>query len=219
MSRTDAEAAKVVDEEEMAEVVYEAGRVAPSETELSELLGGLAHELRNPLASVQGCAQTLAERGEDLPVDVRRQMADVIARHAQRMDWLVQAVGSFASPGVPGDDDVDLAALLQEVGASSGVEVQADAELRVRGSEERLRLALETVLNAFGPAADARLVAADRRVDVSAPEIDPASSGRQWKLAAAARMLAIDGGRLEVDRDERGAVARLAFTDTQEEGR
>lgn len=208
---------EVIHREGTAEVIYEEGRVGPSETELSALLGGLAHELRNPLASVQGCAQTLAERGEDLPVDVRRQMADVIARHAQRMDWLVRAVGSFASPGAPGDDDVDLAALLREVGASSGVEVRTDGGLRVRGSEERLRLALEAVFYAFGPAADVRLVAADRRVDVSAPEIDPASSGRQWKLEAAARMLAIDGGRLEVDRDERGAAARLAFADPEEE--
>lgn len=208
----------MVDGQGVAEVVYEEGRVAASDPEFSELLGSLAHELRNPLASLQGCAQTLAERGEELPADVRQRMADVIARHAQRMDWLVRAVGSFASPGVRGDDEVDLVDLLKQVGASCGIEVSADGRLGVLGSEGRLRLALEAVLTAFGPAADVRIVPSDRRIEVSAPEIDPASSGRRWKLEAAGRMLAIDGGRLEVGQDDRGAVARLAFAGSEREG-
>lgn len=208
----------MADGEGRAEVLYEDGRVRASDLELSELLGSLAHELRNPLASLQGCAQTLAERGDELPADVRRRMADVISRHAERMDWLIRAVGSFASPGVPGDDDVDLVDLLRGIGASCGLEVEVDGGLAVRGNEGRLRLALEVLLNALGPTADIRLATTDRRLEMSAPEIDPASSGRRWKFESAARMLAIDGGRLEVARDERGAVARLTFAGPEKDG-
>lgn len=207
MSRTDARAPEILFEEAQAQ--------APA-PELGELLGSLAHELRNPLASLQGCAQTLVKRGEDLPAAVRLRMADVIARQAERMDWLVRAVGSFASPGVPGDDVVDLADLLREAGAASGVEVRVEGGLHVLGGEERLRLALEAVLQAFGPASSYRLVPPTRTLHASAPDVDPSSSGRHWRLEAARRMVAVDGGRLEVGRDGRRAVARLVFPELRE---
>lgn len=196
----------------VAEVVYEDERVSPEGFPVSELLGTLAHELRNPLASLQGCAQTMVERGDDLPPEVRKRMSAVIAKHAERMDWLIRAVASFGDGGVPGEDRVDLGDLLRTVGEECGAPVDAEAGIVIRGNEQRLRLALEAVFRALGPAGTARLLPDAVAVELAAPAVDPYASGRRWKLEAAARLLGVDGATLEIEHErDRRAVVRLVF--------
>ncbi len=66
---------------------------------LGRVVGGLAHELRNPLAAVQALAETLnLEIGRD---DARREYADRITTAVRRINDFVTAAVAFADPAVP----------------------------------------------------------------------------------------------------------------------
>ena len=60
------------------------------------LAAGLAHEIRNPLAGLQGSAELLAREAEG----VAAEYAQVIAREAKRVDGLVRELLDLARPAV-----------------------------------------------------------------------------------------------------------------------
>ncbi len=95
---------------------------------LGEMSAVMAHEIRNPLASLKGNAQILAER---LPEDGRdRKKAVRIVREATRLERLSQALLDFCRTKPIDRQDVDPAALVRETAASldSGdVEIDAGA--------------------------------------------------------------------------------------------
>lgn len=66
---------------------------------LGRVVGGLAHELRNPLAAVQALAETLNLEIE--PGDSRREYADRITAAVRRINDFVTAAVAFADPAVP----------------------------------------------------------------------------------------------------------------------
>lgn len=73
---------------------------------------GIAHEIRNPLGSVKGMAQLLAEeQEEDTPA---REYADVIVREANRLDKVVRSLLDFARPNVAAPEAIDLNRALAE---------------------------------------------------------------------------------------------------------
>lgn len=53
------------------------------------LLSSLSHDLRTPLATVEGAASSLLHQPDTLPVDVRRDLAETILEEARRMARLV----------------------------------------------------------------------------------------------------------------------------------
>jgi len=66
------------------------------EVDLEALAAGLAHEIRNPLAGVQGAAELLAA---DLPADSpHRAYAELIAGEARRVDRLVRSLLDLTRP-------------------------------------------------------------------------------------------------------------------------
>ncbi len=76
----------------MAEAVQRSERLAA----LGQLSAGLAHELRNPLASMSGSIQLLAE-SNGLDPDEKRLM-EIVLREADRLDALVADFLRFARP-------------------------------------------------------------------------------------------------------------------------
>jgi two-component system sensor histidine kinase KdpD len=54
------------------------------------LLSSVSHDLRSPLASIIGAAGTLANYGERLPDEERRQLLDAILGEGQRLDRYIQ---------------------------------------------------------------------------------------------------------------------------------
>jgi two-component system sensor histidine kinase PilS (NtrC family) len=73
----------------------------------------MAHEIRNPLASISGSVQLLME-GEHVPPEERRLMG-IVVREAERLGALLTDFLVFARPGKPELDQTDISSLLDEV--------------------------------------------------------------------------------------------------------
>ena len=80
---------------------------------VGKLAAGLAHEIRNPLASLSGSIQLLAENTDYSTSDQR--LVDIACRETSRLNSLVTDFLVFAKPRLPHKEMCDLSALCQEV--------------------------------------------------------------------------------------------------------
>ncbi len=113
---------------------------------VGQLAAGLAHELRNPLASLSGAVELL---GADLPKTDRHSitLSQIVQRETARLNRLVTDFLTYARPGPGRSEPVPLRALLEELAelvardASLGVQVKVDVpdDLRARGNADQLR--------------------------------------------------------------------------------
>jgi two-component system sensor histidine kinase PilS (NtrC family) len=141
---------------------------------IGQLAAGLAHEIRNPLASLSGAVELLAA---DLPASDRHSLAlsQIVQRETARLNRLVSDFLTYARPGPGRFEPVALLALLEEIAelvardASLGIEVKVEvpATLAVLGNPDQLRQVFwNLVLNA------AQSEPSDRAVHVSARPVD-----------------------------------------------
>lgn len=79
---------------------------------LGKLSAQLAHEIRNPLASMRGAAQLLANGGA--PGAVTTRLTGILVREADRLGELVEDFLKFARPSSPRRQKVDLAELVHQ---------------------------------------------------------------------------------------------------------
>jgi len=125
------------------------------------LAAGLAHEIKNPLAGLQGSAELLAREAEGSA----REYAQVIAREARRVDGLVRELLDLARPAALQTGPVDLHLVLGDVlvlarGMAGGDRVafteRYDPSLPpVHGDDEKLtQVILNLVRNALDAVAD-----------------------------------------------------------------
>ncbi len=166
--------------------------------DLGQLSAGLAHELRNPLASMMGSVELLRSAG--LRDDDRR-LLDIVLREGGRLGQLVTEFLAFARPGTLRREPVDLAVLVAQTleafsndPAAAGVTLErALSPAPVRGDPDQLRQVLWNLLiNAAqalaapgraggtirvgcGPVRDG---GADLTVADDGPGIDPADRAR-----------------------------------------
>lgn len=142
------------------------------------LVAGLAHEIRNPLAGLQGSAELLAREADG----AAREYGLVIAREARRVDGLVRELLDLARPAALQTAALDLHAVLGDVvvlargipGAERVRFVERyDPSLpRILGDEEKLkqvilnlvRNALEAVAHAESPTVEFETRAASLRL-------------------------------------------------------
>lgn len=124
---------------------------------LGRLTSGLAHEIRNPLASVLGAAEAL---GEDYPEGHRKhRIATLLLREIRRLDKVVSDFLRFARPREPQRAQVDLADIGREVlqltaaqARAVGVEVRDELPDRLLAQGDRGQLGqvlLNVTLNAY----------------------------------------------------------------------
>ena len=79
---------------------------------LGEMAAGVAHELRNPLASISGSVQFLKR---DLPAgSSQAELMEIILKESRRLDQTIRDFLLFAKPGPFTAEQVDLAALLSD---------------------------------------------------------------------------------------------------------
>ena len=102
-------AAKKEAEEYHQDLVQRADRMAS----IGELASGIAHEIRNPLAGIQGAIQILAE---GFPKeDDRRQVTDEIQKQIYKLERLVKDLLNYAKPVPPNYLPTDVNELIDKV--------------------------------------------------------------------------------------------------------
>ena len=80
---------------------------------VGRLSANMAHEIRNPLASISGAVEALAK---ELPPDERRnRLVEIVLRESDRLNALVSDFLEYARPAPMAPVEVDMAHLLDEV--------------------------------------------------------------------------------------------------------
>ncbi len=92
-------------------LLLRARRGAERSLDFEALAAGLAHEIKNPLAGLQGSAELLAREAEGSA----REYAMVIAREARRVDGLVRELLDLARPATLRSSPVNIHGVLRDV--------------------------------------------------------------------------------------------------------
>jgi two-component system nitrogen regulation sensor histidine kinase GlnL len=148
-----------------AVVTIRVPRTTERSVDFEALAAGLAHEIKNPLAGLQGSAELLAREAEGST----RQYAEVIAREARRVDGLVRELLDLARPAALQVGSVNIHTILEDVltlarGVPGGERVrfterydpslppmQADREKLTQVVLNLLRNAIDAVAHAAHP--------------------------------------------------------------------
>jgi signal transduction histidine kinase len=123
---------------------------------IGQLAAGLAHEIRNPLASIDGAAELLAV-ADDQP-DLRKETVAIIRKECARLNRLLTSLLDFARPRHPEWRQVDLSPVLDSVielvghSARAGINIHKETgpgALSILGDQEQLtQVILNLTLNA-----------------------------------------------------------------------
>lgn len=123
---------------------------------LGTVTAGVAHEIRNPLASLRGLAELL---GRDLgPEDARRTYVETMVASIDRLNRLIEDLLLFSAQHMYGASDVDLTSVAAETvnlarhwqnDRRIALSVASDSRgpIAVRGSRERLVQVLTNLVN------------------------------------------------------------------------
>ena len=126
-------------------------------TAAGELAASLAHEIRNPLASISGAAGILA-RGQAPPAS-REECLDILTRESQRLNKLLTNFLDFARPRLPRFQHTETVSIIQSVATlARHAAVRKEVELLVEtpprlpeiecDAEQIKQVLLNLVLNA-----------------------------------------------------------------------
>ncbi|MDH3238481.1 MAG: ATP-binding protein [Deltaproteobacteria bacterium] len=125
-------------------------RIADRLAGVGELAAGLAHEIRNPLASITGSSQMLRE-SPDIPV-MSRTLLDIIERESTRLNGLISDFLAYAGPKTKNVGPVNMAGMVAEIVEAVltgearekdvAIENLATQNLHVEGDAEQLNQVL-----------------------------------------------------------------------------
>ncbi len=127
-------------------------------TAAGQLSASLAHEIRNPLASISGAAGILA-RGQ-VSAEARAECLEILTKESQRLNKLLTNFLDFARPRLPRLQQVaplemvqSVTSLAQHAASRQGVALQVQSEGRPReiecDPEQIKQLLLNLILNAI----------------------------------------------------------------------
>lgn len=124
---------------------------------VGQLSAALAHELRNPLAAIEGAAEILAQ--PDTPSEMRREFLEIVHKECRRLNRLLGQLLDFARPRPPERRPVQIARIFENVAGLSrhsaeknGVrlrtEVAPDLPRLVADPEQLTQVLLNLTINA-----------------------------------------------------------------------
>ncbi len=149
---------------EAEDAVRRADRLAA----LGQLTAGLAHELRNPLASIKGSADLLVRTASQSD-PMAKELAEIISAEVERTNSLVTRFLEFARPLHPRSEPANLSAVIDRAAARAKVKILRN--YAVAGSVPMDSELMEQVfLNLIANAAQASLT--DAPVTVETREAD-----------------------------------------------
>lgn len=208
---------------------------------VGRLASGMAHEIRNPLASISGSVQMLME-APSVSDDDKRLMR-IVVREADRLSVLLTDFLHYARPNPPRLEKVDVAALLDELaqllmadGRFSAIEIHKDYQgaVWVEVDRQQFRQALwNLVINGaeamggrgvlyLGARAEGRIwvedsgpgIGDDLRQKIFEPFFTTKDSGTGLGLAMVHAIVTAHGGDIELHQGRQGGakfVIRLAL--------
>ncbi|GEM_PF-1954932 len=157
-------------------------------SEMGLMTAGLAHELRNPLASIRGLSQVMGESGSG----GEREHLDTIVRETGRMERLVEDLLLFARQRDPVRERVPVGPLLEsavgELNLGERVKMEIAGGAHARGDADQLR---QVFLNLLRNAAEA---------PGGGGEINVTASMRRGSVAIVVRNPAPDLGPGDLER-------------------
>lgn len=125
-------------------------RIADRLAVAGEMAAGLAHEIRNPLASIAGSSQMLREMPE-IP-ETSKALLEIIGRESTRLNSLISDFLAYTGPSLRNVRIVDMAEIVEEIAEAvrageareAGVDVETtnSGSLHVEGDSELLRQVL-----------------------------------------------------------------------------
>jgi two-component system sensor histidine kinase PilS (NtrC family) len=128
---------------EMEEHLKRSDRLAA----IGKMAAGIAHEIRNPLASISGSIEILKEEMESSPQN--QQLMGIVLREVNRLNSLIADFLLFARPISPGKEEIRLNALIEEIlqmfrngpefNPRIRLETQFGDDLRIQGDPHQIR--------------------------------------------------------------------------------
>jgi two-component system sensor histidine kinase PilS (NtrC family) len=126
---------------------------------VGQLAAGIAHEIRNPLASISGSVQLLGAGFKPQQEEEQRLMR-IVLREIDRLNNLITEFLDFVRPDVLKDDPIDLNALVRDVAemlklnknlrADIVQDLDLRAEVEISGNRDKLKQAvLNIAINAY----------------------------------------------------------------------
>ncbi len=104
----------LVADETRVRLLEENARRAEHLANLGEMAAGIAHEVRNPLASLRGCAQELAEMSRRGGDEDARALAGIMISEADRLARIVEEFLAFSRLRKADSRDLDIHYLIEE---------------------------------------------------------------------------------------------------------
>ena len=123
---------------------------------IGQLSAGLAHEIRNPLASIDGAAEILQENS--INTAIRKETIGIIRKECARLNRLLSSLLDFARPRSPEWHSIDVQHMLESVvqllshSTAKGITIRAQADgtlPKISGDPEQIRqVMLNLAINA-----------------------------------------------------------------------
>lgn len=153
---------------EMEDLLKRSDRLAA----IGKMAAGIAHEIRNPLASISGSIEILKEESGNSSAN--QQLMGIVLREVDRLNSLIEDFLLFARPASPGKESIYLNGLIEEIlqmftrspdfNPKIRLETRFRDELHIQGDHHQIR---QVFWNLFINAAQAMPDGGELRVELA----------------------------------------------------